>query len=340
MNGDGSQWIGLEVRQAQAELARLRGCRGSFGSPTEPGPTLADRGPDGWVVVSEGGVHEVAVGAAAGGHATLIAVVEPDVERSRTRLSARSAPTAAYSLVKQPRYRVLEFPWTAVGPIETLKLPHHSYGSGVLVGPRHVLTAAHVLADGVPGYQPILHLPPIWKSTFTPGQVSTTDRPLPSRLGQKVYFAYRNVTVDGHVYKFWLDLAVLVLEDSPQPVHWWGMCNAAQGLEESFLQLWGYGNYKEPTGKYLGGHAWRSACYVTRIDYASERIEYGCQAIPTMSGGPVTIHGLPEACVAGVHLGTTHNGREAFRLSKAWIGQIREIICSVAPSAYHGYAGC
>jgi V8-like Glu-specific endopeptidase len=170
------------------------------------------------------------------------------------------------------------FPWTAVGRVDV----PGGWGSGVLVGPRHLLTASHVLAwapqggtDGVGWLR------------FTP-DAAPGHAPFGSADGVAVHVAHRVLppTIEAHEERY--DYAVCVLDRRiGDETGWLGVRAYTDAWDHA--PLWALAGYRGPgaaaavpvvvTDLRLDGHDAQSD--------DSQVIFHAAQVSVGLSGGPV-----------------------------------------------------
>jgi hypothetical protein len=246
------------------------------------------------------------------------------------------------------------YPYRTNGYIRAENLPEVAEGSGTKVGPRHIVTAGHVLWDqGVnPGpSDDQAFWTDGWQATFTPGQDGLGVRPNggPYRI-QGAYFRTEwFVGLDQHY-----DTAIALVVDNATLVSmgWLGLCSSSgTAIEAENLKLYAYPRencYYSPTGvnQPCGGYLYRDIATLNDDcdveDSISTELMYTCDTLHGMSGGAVWRS--QNNCAYGTHTRYLHDGdgdyNRAHRFNSNWVNwMIDEMICKT-PSAYATYGGC
>ena len=185
-------------------------------------------------------------------------------------------PTTVFVPDDRRAFQDTSYPWGTVGLVETAR----GSGSGVVIGPRHLLTVSHVIDwDGAPGFAAN------WVR-FTPSSFDGTA-PFGQTHGAHIYWYVRengDGTITSDEVKH--DYVVVVLDSRVgERTGWMG----ARGYSNSWdgLTVWQHMGYPgdlnsgaRPTfqsGFALDGDG----------DEAHERIKHRADVFPGQSGGPI-----------------------------------------------------
>eukprot|EP01024_Parvocaulis_polyphysoides_P060884 TRINITY_DN6683_c0_g4_i1.p2 TRINITY_DN6683_c0_g4~~TRINITY_DN6683_c0_g4_i1.p2 ORF type:complete len:263 (-),score=15.87 TRINITY_DN6683_c0_g4_i1:181-969(-) len=177
------------------------------------------------------------------------------------------------------RWRVqnpLEYPWRAIGRLTYLKSDGSNENmtcSGVLVGSRHILTAAHCGWDK------------------EAGRVVQSAQFSPAHTGQSASFGYAQVVQIlihplfvpmGYAHQY--DISMMILDrDIGYDVGWMGIGNDDCEKPEYTLNIVGY-----PSDKQLPMyHMWSTDCSNVRFACENSLIRHTCDTYQGMSGAPL-----------------------------------------------------
>lgn len=206
-------------------------------------------------------------------------------------------------------------------------------GSGTMVGPRHVMTAAHVMIDEETG-QVVWESQNGWDSEFRPGQYRYNDQVHGSVDVQGGFYpaAYQE-GVDGY------DVAVVIIADTKSWLGWYGMCWGS----ESYLTSRSFASYGYPgDSQYCANSYSGTACsgyqYRDSVDWCrpnsgtnSTRLDMGttCDAMPGQSGAAVWGYYNGSPCAFGNVTSVDTYHTYGFRMRQYWVNWFREnVICA------------
>jgi V8-like Glu-specific endopeptidase len=202
--------------------------------------------------------------------------LSPAVKRRRSK--DLSDPTAVFNPDERYTFSDTAFPWCTCGKIET----EAGWGSGVMIGPRHVMTASHVI---------------VWKPNNTAGWVKFTPLKFDSSEPFGHAFATRIYSWNKADASDQLDLTegafdyVVCVLDSPvgNVTGWMG----SRGYDTAWNNgdYWGHIGYpNDLTGgtrpSFVGFQDFIGQSNASLGGRSSYRIRHRIDVIPGQSGGP------------------------------------------------------
>lgn len=242
-------------------------------------------------------------------------------------------------------------PWRWVCALDLpLDDPGASRGSGVLVGPRHLLTAAHVLPRGDPDKLAKVRISPARNG-------DNADHPFGAYSIRRVRYPWRNV-----------DLALVTLDrELPAALGFWGhdpaqaqlRALARDDLIGKRVTVSGYPGDRCNTDRIDGTarqkqngmrqcmkdspRRWASTLWrahgTARVPPAQPFVFYDADTYRGQSGGPVALSdGGVHVCV-GIHVNGTPQSNWGVRLTPAILGDVRDAINADAGAAIASVVG-
>ena len=202
-----------------------------------------------------------------------------DMVRSVRRIIAAGADpriaTTIFGSDDRRAFRDTAYPWSTIGLVET----NRGSGSGVMIGPRHMLTVSHVIDwSAPPGFAAD------WVR-FTPSYYDG-GAPFGEAYGSHVYW-YVQEDGDGFITGIEgdYDYAVVVLDRRlGETTGWMG----ARGYDDAWdgLAAWSHMGY--PTDLNSGQRpTWQGGFTVDGTDADAQSILHRADVFPGQSGGPV-----------------------------------------------------
>jgi V8-like Glu-specific endopeptidase len=193
----------------------------------------------------------------------------------RPVMSRRRVATTIFGTDNRMVFQDTSYPWSTVGLVQT----NRGSGSGVMIGPRHLLTVSHVIDwSAPPGFAAD------WVR-FTPSFFDGTA-PFGESYGIHIYW-YLQEDGDGFITgdEGNFDYVVVVLDRRlGQTTGWMG----ARGYDDDWddLDAWSHMGY--PADLNSGQRpTWQGGFRVDGTDAAAQSILHQADVFPGQSGGPV-----------------------------------------------------
>jgi V8-like Glu-specific endopeptidase len=195
--------------------------------------------------------------------------------RIRPPTDERRVATTVFGTDERQAFRDTTYPWSTVGLVET----NRGAGSGVMIGPRHLLTVSHVIDWTAPdGFAAD------WVR-FTPSYFDA-DAPFGEAYGTHIYW-YVQEDGDGFITgdEGDFDYVVVVLDRRlGETTGWMG----ARGYDDDWDELAAWSHMGYPTDLNNGQRpTWQGWFRVDGTDDAAQSILHQADVFPGQSGGPV-----------------------------------------------------
>ena len=196
-------------------------------------------------------------------------------QRIRPALSRRRVATTIFGADNRQAFQDTNYPWSTVGLVQT----NRSSGSGVMIGPRHLLTVSHVIDWTAPA-----GFAADWVR-FTPSYFDG-NAPFGEAYGVHIYW-YLQEDGDGFITgnEGNFDYVVVVLDRRlGETTGWMG----ARGYDDDWdnLDVWSHMGY--PTDLNSGQRpTWQGGFRVDGTDAAAQSLFHMADVFPGQSGGPV-----------------------------------------------------
>jgi len=197
------------------------------------------------------------------------------VKRIRPAMSRRRVATTVFGTDTRRAFQDTTYPWSTVGRVET----NRGSGSGVMIGPRHLLTVSHVIDWTAPA-----GFAADWVR-FTPSFFDG-NAPFGEAYGAHIYWYVQedgDGFISGNEGNF--DYAVVVLDRRlGETTGWMG----ARGYDDDWdsLDVWSHMGY--PADLNSGQRpTWQGGFRVDGTDAAAQSILHQADVFPGQSGGPV-----------------------------------------------------
>jgi V8-like Glu-specific endopeptidase len=197
------------------------------------------------------------------------------VRRIRPPVSERRVATTVFGTDNRSAFRDTSYPWSTVGLVET----NRGSGSGVMIGPRHLLTVSHVI-DWSAGDGFVAD----WVR-FTPSFFDG-NAPFGEAYGMHVYW-YVQEDGDGFISddESNFDYVVVVLDRRlGETTGWMG----ARGYDDDWDSLDAWSHIGYPADLNSGQRpTWQGGFRVDGTDAAAQSLFHKADVFPGQSGGPV-----------------------------------------------------
>jgi V8-like Glu-specific endopeptidase len=197
------------------------------------------------------------------------------MQRIRRVVSERRTPTTVFNPDNRSAFQDTAYPWSTVGLVQT----NRGSGSGVMIGPRHLLTVSHVIDWSAPeGFAAD------WVR-FTPSYFDG-GAPFGEAYGAHIYW-YVQEDGDGFISgsEGDFDYAVVVLDRRLGDTTGW---MGARGYDDDWdsLDVWSHIGYP---GDLNSGErpTWQGGFRIDGTDAAAQSILHKADVFPGQSGGPV-----------------------------------------------------
>lgn len=193
----------------------------------------------------------------------------------RPALTERRVATTVFSPDNRRAFRDTTYPWSTVGLVQT----NRGSGSGVMIGPRHLLTVSHVIDWSAPS-----GFAADW-IRFVPSYFDG-NAPFGEAYGEHIYWYVQedgDGFISGNEGNF--DYVVVVLDRRlGDSTGWMG----ARGYNDDWdnLDAWSHMGY--PTDLNSGQRpTWQGGFRVDGTDAGAQAILHQADVFPGQSGGPV-----------------------------------------------------
>lgn len=197
------------------------------------------------------------------------------LQRIRPPMSDRRVATTIFGTDNRRAFQDTTYPWSTVGLVQT----NRGSGSGVMIGPRHLLTVSHVIDWTAPA-----GFAADWVR-FTPSFFDG-NAPFGEAYGAHIYWYVQedgDGFISGNEGNF--DYAVVVLDRRlGETTGWMG----ARGYDDDWdnLDVWSHMGY--PADLNSGQRpTWQGGFRVDGSDAAAQAILHQADVFPGQSGGPV-----------------------------------------------------
>jgi V8-like Glu-specific endopeptidase len=193
----------------------------------------------------------------------------------RAATGRRRVATTIFGADNRRAFQDTSYPWSTVGLVQT----NRGSGSGVMIGPRHLLTVSHVIDwTAPPGFAAD------WVR-FTPSFFDG-GAPFGEAYGVRIYW-YVQEDGDGFITgnEGDFDYAVVVLDRRlGETTGWMG----ARGYDDDWDSLAAWSHMGYPTDLNSGQRpTWQGGFRVDGTDAAAQSILHQADVFPGQSGGPV-----------------------------------------------------
>lgn len=197
------------------------------------------------------------------------------VQRIRPPMSERRVATTVFGTDNRRAFQDTSYPWSTVGLVQT----NRGAGSGVMIGPRHLLTVSHVIDWTAPA-----GFAADWVR-FTPSFFDG-GAPFGEAYGSHIYWYVKedgDGFISGNEGNF--DYAVVVLDRRLGDTTGW---MGARGYNDDWdsLDAWSHMGY--PADLNSGQRpTWQGGFRVDGTDAGAQAILHQADVFPGQSGGPV-----------------------------------------------------
>lgn len=201
--------------------------------------------------------------------------LQKSIKTIRPAAGERRVATTIFGAENRRAFRDTSYPWSTVGLVQT----NRGSGSGVMIGPRHLLTVSHVIDwDAPAGFAAD------WVR-FTPSYYDG-GAPFGEAYGTHIYWYVKedgDGFISGNEGDF--DYAVVVLDRRLGDTTGW---MGARGYDDDWdsLAAWSHMGYP---GDLNNGQrpTWQGGFRVDGTDAAAQSILHKADVFPGQSGGPV-----------------------------------------------------
>lgn len=197
------------------------------------------------------------------------------VQRIRPPERERRVATTVFGADNRRLFQDTAYPWSTIGKVET----NRGWGSGVMIGPRHLLTVSHVIDwTAPPGFAAD------WVR-FTPSEFDG-QAPFGEAYGSHIYWYVKedgDGFISGNEGDF--DYAIVVLDRRlGETTGWMG----ARGYDDAWDSLAAWSHMGYPGDLNSGQRpSWQGGFTVDGTDAAAQSILHRADVFPGQSGGPV-----------------------------------------------------
>jgi V8-like Glu-specific endopeptidase len=201
--------------------------------------------------------------------------LQKSIKRIQQVLDDRRVATTIFGADNRMAFRDTSYPWSTVGLVET----NRGSGSGVMIGPRHMLTVSHVIDWTAPdGFAAD------WVR-FTPSSFDG-NAPFGEAYGTNIYWYVKedgDGFITGNEGNF--DYAVVVLDRRLGDTTGW---MGARGYDDDWDNLAAWSHMGYPADLNSGQRpTWQGGFKVDGTDAAAQSLLHKADVFPGQSGGPV-----------------------------------------------------
>jgi V8-like Glu-specific endopeptidase len=197
------------------------------------------------------------------------------VQRIPRPMAERRVATTVFGTDNRRAFQDTSYPWSTAGLVQT----NRGAGSGVMIGPRHLLTVSHVIDWTAPA-----GFAADWVR-FTPSYFDG-NAPFGEAYGVHIYWYVQedgDGFISGNEGNF--DYAVVVLDRRlGETTGWMG----ARGYDDDWDSLAAWSHMGYPTDLNSGQRpTWQGGFNIDGTDAAAQSILHQADVFPGQSGGPV-----------------------------------------------------